>query len=84
MTSHRLQGHFWWEAEQGRMHAGLYFLPCVRRENPVFPAMKRHPELRTIRLRDINSSFHIRNNIWGGSAGGSGIDCQLPTVVPTK
>jgi hypothetical protein len=29
--------------------------------------MKRHPELRTIRLRDINSSFHIRhrNNIWG-------------------
>jgi len=27
--------------------------------------MNRHPELRTIRLRDINSSFHIRNNIWG-------------------
>ena len=66
IDSHRLQGSFL-VGGRTRSHARRpLFLPCVRREQPQYSqAMKRHPELRTIRLRDINSSFHIRNNIWG-------------------
>jgi len=38
-----------------------------------------------IRLADINSSFHIRNNILGAvRLAAVGIDCQLPPEVPTQ
>jgi hypothetical protein len=39
---------------------------------------------RAIRLSVINNSFHIGNNIWSGSAGDSGIDCQPPPEVSTQ
>jgi hypothetical protein len=38
-----------------------------------------------IRLRDINSSFRIRNNISGRFGWAAvGTDCQLPPEVPTQ
>jgi hypothetical protein len=59
---------------------------CVKRIASGNPsrsaAVKRHPELRAKR-GDINSSFHIGNNIWG-RFGWLGIDCRLPPEVPTQ
>jgi hypothetical protein len=71
-----------WEAEQGRVHAG-HFCPVCGVSNPRFPIYEATSRTAHDKLRDINSSFHIRNNIWG-RFGWLGIDCQLPPEVPTQ